>query len=287
MIISSSEDSALCDKHNKEIQSKTIKSCSLCFSASSDFGECSDHKIEISTHDCEKCRVLKQNVIDFQTHNHTFTCQKNNKIIIVKENEGFGRLEGEMRGPKISTVKCRFNFPQFPMNKTTFILGMSKDLEENVIQQRKHDLQKIKKYLIRQTFSENNSAEDNPNFSTFKNLTFIQFLYEAGMFESTKSIEEYTLHEKSQAYQRYRDAISASVRGSGSVFLKRKTKDLFTNNFNRKLVEVHKANHDLQIVIDQVVIKNLLKCFLYLCCIIFSMPVLSMLWAILPRMNQE
>jgi hypothetical protein len=173
------------------------------------------------------------------------------------------------------------------MNKTTFILGMSKDLEESVIQQRKRDLKKIKNYLIRQTFSENYSAEDNPNFSTFKNLTFIQFLYEAGMFESTKSIEEYTLHEKSQAYQQYRDAISASVRGSGSVFLKRKTKDLFTNNFNRKLVEVHKANHDLQIVIDQVVIKNLLKCFLYLCCIIFSMPVLSMLWAILPRMNQE
>ena len=108
------------------------------------------------------------------------------------------------------------------------------------------------------------------------------------MFESEKSIEHYTLHDKSQAYQRYIDAVSASVRGSGSVFLKRKTKDLFTNNFNRKLMEVHKANHDLQIVIDQVIqttIHNLLT--FSLIHIIFSMPVLSMLLAILLRMNQE
>ena len=53
------------------------------------------------------------------------------------------------------------------------------------------------------------------------------------------------------AFKRYLDAISASVKGSGSVFLQRRTKDIFTNNFNRRLMEVHKANHDLQIVVDQ------------------------------------
>jgi hypothetical protein len=58
--------------------------------------------------------------------------------------------------------------------------------------------------------------------------------------------------EKTAAYQRYINAISSSIKGTGSVFLKRDTKDLFTNNFNRKLMKVHKANHDIQMVVDQV-----------------------------------
>ena len=74
------------------------------------------------------------------------------------------------------------------------------------------------------------------------------------MFETEKNLEHYNTQEKTKAYQRYLDAISASVRGSGAVFLERRTKDLFTNNFNRKLMGTHKANHDLQIVVDQVTI---------------------------------
>ena len=72
------------------------------------------------------------------------------------------------------------------------------------------------------------------------------------MFETEKNLEHYNTQEKTKPYQRYLDAISASVRGSGAVFLERRTTDLFTNNFNRKLMEIHKANHDLQIVVDQV-----------------------------------
>ena len=258
MIISASEDSALCDKHHIEMKSKTRKnlkeneSCVQCYSASANFVECEDHKLESLSEECEECLTLKQNVKCFQTHSHTFTCQKNNKIIVVDSNEGFGRYDGILRGPKIETVHCRFNFPQFPLNKTTFILGMSKDLEEGVLQQRRNDLQRIKKFLIRKTFSETRTTESNVEFIAFENLTFLEFLLEVGMFEEIKSIESYTEEEKSKAHQRYIDAISASIRGSGSVFLKRGTKDVFTNNFNRKLMEVHKANHDLQIVVDQV-----------------------------------
>ena len=91
----------------------------------------------------------------------------------------------------------------------------------------------------------------------FYELNFLQFLFEVGMFEEDKTMEDFSEAEKKSAYQRYIDALSASVRGTASVFLRRGTKDVFTNNFNRRLLGVHKANHDIQIVVDQV------------CCIIF------------------
>ena len=73
------------------------------------------------------------------------------------------------------------------------------------------------------------------------------------MFEKVrKNIEHYSVKEKSAALDRYLNALSASVRGSGSVFLKRTTQDLFTNNFNRRLLSIHKANHVVVVVVDQV-----------------------------------
>jgi hypothetical protein len=86
----------------------------------------------------------------------------------------------------------------------------------------------------------------------FNNLTFIQFLYQVGMFSEDKKLEEYSEEEKNVAYERYIKALSASIRGTGSVFLKRDTKDIFTNNFNRRIMGIHQANHDVQIVVDQV-----------------------------------
>ena len=97
------------------------------------------------------------------------------------------------------------------------------------------------------------------------------------MFKREKSIEDYSDREKQDAYDRYINALSASVRGTGSVFLKRGTEDLFTNNFNRSLMGVHKANHDIQIVVDQVIfLSQQIKFELYV--YYFSMHVHSMLW---------
>ena len=48
------------------------------------------------------------------------------------------------------------------------------------------------------------------------------------------------------------NALSAAVRGTGTVFLKREPKDVFINNYNRRVMDVHKANHDIQMVVDQV-----------------------------------
>ena len=84
----------------------------------------------------------------------------------------------------------------------------------------------------------------------------MKFLFEVGMFEKSRNnINRYSDEEKIDALNRYLNALSASVRGSGKIFLKRNTSDIFTNNFNRRLLAVHKANHDLQIVIDQVLYK--------------------------------
>ena len=157
-----------------------------------------------------------------------------------------------MQGSAIlNYVHCRFNFPQFPMNRTMFIPGLSKSLDENELLQRKKDLLKVKKYLIRQTYSEN-PLQESENYKYLKSLTFLEFLYESGMFYVDKKLEQYSVKEKEMAYDRYINALSAAVKGTGSIFLKRETADLFTNNFNRRLMDVHKANHDIQMVVDQV-----------------------------------
>ena len=72
------------------------------------------------------------------------------------------------------------------------------------------------------------------------------------MFSSEKQLDEYTAKEKNDAYNRYINALSASIRGTGAVILKRETKDVFTNNYNRNIMKIHRANHDIQIVVDQV-----------------------------------
>jgi hypothetical protein len=125
-------------------------------------------------------------------------------------------------------------------------------LDEKSKLTRRNDLKKIKKFLIRQSFSETSKHEETEEFQKLKSLSFLEFLFEVGMFVKEKKLEGYSEHEKMNAYNRYLDALSASVKGTGSVFLKRETKDLFTNNFNRRLLGIHKANHDIQMVVDQV-----------------------------------
>ena len=136
------------------------------------------------------------------------------------------------------------------MNKTQLILGIPKDIENEELAKRKADLKRIKKFLVRQTYSEN--EDESERLRAFKKLTFIQFLFNVGMFTENKKLEELTDREKQTGYQRYLNALSVSVRGTGSIFLKRNPKDVFTNNFNRRILSIHKANHDIQVVIDQV-----------------------------------
>ena len=225
----------------------------MCFSVENNFTECALHSPILENSHCSECNKLKKMVEDFQTHHHTFTCEKKNKRVTIKSSEGHGRNDGKAQGKRIAeVVNCRFNFPQFPIHKTSFILGIPKSLSDEDKKKRKSDLKKIKNFLIRITV-ENDSNEDRKRYEQFKNWSFLEFLYEVGMFEKLKDrIDSYSHEEKKIALNRYLDALSASVRGSGKVFLKRNTTDIFTNNFNRRLLAVHKANLDIQIVIDQV-----------------------------------
>ena len=86
--------------------------------------------------------------------------------------------------------------------------------------------------------------------SLFKNFGFIEFLKEAGMFDADKDLCEYDDIEKETAKKKYKLVLSASVKGAGAVFLKRNSKDVFTNNFNPNLMLIHGANHDVQMVVD-------------------------------------
>ena len=154
------------------------------------------------------------------------------------------------------------------------------------VKRRRDDLKQIKKYLIRQTHLENIQL-DNSNLNYFKSLSFIEFLNEVGMFTSDKELQSYSTKEKNDAYKRYLNALSASVRGTGAVFLKRGTKDVLTNNFNRKLMEIHKANHDIQIVVDQVKFYPHIIISYFTMYIIFSMHVPNMSLDTSPKMNLE
>ena len=101
----------------------------------------------------------------------------------IKESEGFGRLDGCIKGQALSNISiCRFKFPRFPLDETRLIRGLSKDTDDNVIKARKDDLNKIIKFLIRQTYTEG-KMEDHQGWKDLQSLDFWQFLYEVGMFQ--------------------------------------------------------------------------------------------------------
>ena len=71
------------------------------------------------------------------------------------------------------------------------------------------------------------------------------------MFVNTRSNKDYDEEERQAAKLRYINALSASVQGSAMMVLKRDMKDIFINGYNIKIMRMFKANHDLQICIDQ------------------------------------
>ena len=187
--------------------------------------------ISVSTDDSE------EKVVKYQTHHHTFTCHKKNRgtgWIVVGEDEGFGKDDSKKKGQKLKTPKCRFKFPRFPIRKTTFLEPLSKiDNEEIVIKKANVNLNRIKKFMLRNLFQER-KGECSTDRETFLSLTFDEFLIKLGISEKD-----------------YLNALRASVTGMGSMFMKRSCKEVFTNNFNRKIMAVHPANQDFTLCIDE------------------------------------
>ena len=239
-------------EHLEERKQKISEFASKVVFGSIDDAKCKDHRNseynEANVYNCKKCQTIKERVETFNRHGCTFSCHKKNKYIIINSNEGHGRLDKLENQNQMELPMCRFNVPFFPMDETTFLQGLCKDIPDEDLKKRKLDLRKIRKFLLRQTYGH---QEDSLSWNKLKSLDFWQFLFEVGMFEVEKTFENYTESDKQKAKTRYLNALAASIRGSGSVFLRRGTKDLFCNNFNPNLMLLHGANHDLQVVVDQ------------------------------------
>ena len=133
------------------------------------------------------------------------------------------------------------------MPKTHLIVAMSKDIDEETAKYCKSDLKKIIKFLIRQTYTDN-KKDESATWEWLKKMSFIEFLYECGMFERKTKYED--ICAENAAISRYFNAISSGIKGSASVFIKREVKDIFFNGFNKEIMRLHRANHDLQMCID-------------------------------------
>ena len=176
------------------------------------------------------------NILQYQTHKHTFTCTKKtkNSYFIVREDEGFGKDDGKLKGTTLKTPKCRFHFPRFPIRETTFLEPLvEKDNNENVIQKADVNLNRIRKYMLRNLFQEK-CGESSDSRQQFFELTYEAFLEKLGISE-----DDYLL------------ALRRSVRGRGYMFLKRKCSQVFINNFNKNIMNQHPANQDFALCIDE------------------------------------
>ena len=109
-------------------------------------------------------------------------------------------MDNISKGPELKDIPiCRFRFPKFPLDKTKLVFGIPKDTDEDKIKRQKDDLNKVVKYLIRQTYAERN-VKDSENWRQFKKLSFWEFLYEAGMFSTDKKFQECTEDDRKNAW---------------------------------------------------------------------------------------
>ena len=203
-------------------------------------GQAREEGIQVLENFADELITLKimedeENISKYQTHKHTFTCTKGRKMkyIIVKETEGFGQFDGKMKGPVLKTPKCRFHFPRFPIRKTTFLEPLIKnDNNENIILKADINLNRIRKFMLRNLFQENVGESDMRE--EFLKLSYDAFLKKIGITE-----EDYTY------------ALRRSAKGHGSLFMKRDCSQVFINNFNRNIMNQHSANQDFTLCIDE------------------------------------
>ena len=90
------------------------------------------------------------------------------------------------------------------------------------------NLLKIRKYLIRQQFSDPRLENPDENIERFKKMSFKDILEDLNMTRST-----------------YLDALRTSVKGKYTVFHQRSSDCLNINNYNPSLLLLNRANMDL------------------------------------------
>ena len=168
-------------------------------------------------------------------------------MIKIYPKEGHGRLDGLIEDDMLLVPVCRFNHPKNPIDKTEFILGFPENYDEIELKKAKADYSRIRKFLLRITHG--NDFEKGQKWKKFKEMSFQEFLYQVGMFEKGKKIDDTTEFEN--ARKRYLNALRCEVKSSGMLLLRRNPEDVLTNNYNKNLIRIHQANQDLQLILDE------------------------------------
>ena len=204
-----------------------------------------DKTIRCSHEDIED-EDLREKIKRFQTHVCSFSCFKKKKTVTLKNTEGHAySLKAIRTGPILENVPiCRFKFPRLPMDKTIVLLALQKDEDENLIKSAKKDYLFIRYYLLRQTYDLSSKL-----YMDLKSQNFETFLKNVGMFSQ---VNQHLPKEEQmeEAKHRYHTALRCGIRGQSQVFGQRNLTNLFTNNYNPKLMASHSANHDIQLCDD-------------------------------------
>ena len=83
-------------------------------------------------------------------------------------------------------------------------------------------------------------------------MSFNEFLFAVGMFEDEdKTFPEGDEKKTKKARERYLTALRSEVKSTGYIDLERTSKDVFINNFNKALIDLHPANIDIQFICDE------------------------------------
>ena len=192
--------------------------------------------------DCPNCKEIIERVQNFNCgHSCGFSCHKKKRQLTIKEDEGHGYLDKQMAEEEMVHLLCRYGFPKEVMEETTFIPAIPKDIDAKVLEKMKADYKKLRKYMIRQTSTEE-------KWKVFKEMTYEEFLFKAGFMpeDNDKTQED----RVKMAHSRYLECLAVGLKGNGKIFPKRKCADVYTNNFNINLMKIHEANMDIQLVSD-------------------------------------
>ena len=194
---------------------------------SADDASCKIH--EVFKSDCQPCLDVRNCVEQFQSHNCRFSCFKKKKFLTIHPREGHGRFDGVRHSTELQVKVCRHKFPKNVCDESVFLHIFPADYPKELLKKAKDDYMKIRKYLLR--FSHEMSDMDPAKVEKFNRLTFYEFLYEVGMFEDGQDPTNKVFQQI--AKERYLTALRCEIKSSGFLLIKRTTKDIFTNNFNK------------------------------------------------------
>ena len=159
-------------QNSKDLSESIASFCDSIISGSSDAMNCDKH--EVIEQDCEECQRGRNMVEKFQRHKHGFSCHKKGKKIRIQASEGHGRLDKQKIASELLLDVCRLRHPKVPMDRTEFIWAFPKDTDTVVVKNAKQDYNKIYKYLLRLTHSEDFTTSEE--WQQFKSVIFSVFV---------------------------------------------------------------------------------------------------------------